>query len=64
MTALPISVKGVILREGRVLLLENERAEWDLPGGRPRPAEDDRAALAREVQEETGLEVEVGDFIE
>jgi len=53
-------VKGVLIRGGCVLLLLNERDEWDLPGGRPDPGEDHRAALAREVLEETGLAVEVG----
>lgn len=43
-----------------MLLLLNERGEWDLPGGRPDPGEDHRAALTREVREETGLKVEVG----
>jgi len=56
----PTSIKGVVLHQGRVLLLLNERDEWDLPGGRPDPGEDHRAALVREVQEETGLIVEVG----
>ena len=56
----PISVKGVLIHQGRVLLLLNERGEWDLPGGRPDPGEDHRAALKREVQEEAGLTVEVG----
>lgn len=56
----PISVKGVVIADGRVLLLRNERGEWDLPGGRPDAGEDHRAALRREVGEETGLDVEVG----
>jgi 8-oxo-dGTP pyrophosphatase MutT (NUDIX family) len=43
-----------------VLLLLNERDEWDLPGGRPEMGEDHRAALVREVLEETGLSVDVG----
>jgi 8-oxo-dGTP pyrophosphatase MutT (NUDIX family) len=55
----PISVKGVLIHQDRVLLLLNERGEWDLPGGRPDPGEDHRAALKREVQEEAGLTVEV-----
>src|SRR5689334_2404736 len=56
----PLSIKGVVIRDGRVLLLLNERGEWDLPGGRPDPGEDHRAALAREVREEAGLVVAVG----
>ena len=56
----PISIKGVVLDQRRVLLLLNERGEWDLPGGRPDAGEDHRATLVREVREETGLDVEPG----
>jgi 8-oxo-dGTP pyrophosphatase MutT (NUDIX family) len=56
----PLSIKGVLIHDGRVLLLLNERGQWDLPGGRPNPGENRRAALAREVREETGLDVAVG----
>src|SRR5471030_1246806 len=58
--SVPISIKGVLIHDGRVLLLLNDRGEWDLPGGRPDSGEDHRAALKREVREEAGLEVEVG----
>jgi 8-oxo-dGTP diphosphatase len=64
MSAHPISVKGVLIVEGRVLLLLNERGEWDLPGGRPDAGEGHRAALAREVREETGLSVEIGALLD
>ena len=60
----PLSIKGVLIHDGRVLLLLNERGEWDLPGGRPDPGEDHRAALAREVREETGLDVVVGALLD
>jgi 8-oxo-dGTP diphosphatase len=60
----PTSIKGVVLHQGRVLLLLNERDEWDLPGGRPDPGEDHRAALVREVREETGLAVAVGALVD
>src|SRR5215475_7638540 len=53
----PLSVKGIVIHDASVLLLLNERGEWDLPGGRPDPGEDQRAALRREVREETGVEV-------
>jgi len=64
MSPYPISIKGVLILDGRVLLLLNERGEWDLPGGRPDPGEDHRAALAREVREETGLDVVVGALLD
>jgi 8-oxo-dGTP pyrophosphatase MutT (NUDIX family) len=64
MSAPPLSIKGVVIDDGRVLLLLNERGEWDLPGGRPDPGEDHRTALAREVREEAGLAVEVGALLD
>ena len=64
MNAPPLSVKAIVLHQGRVLLLVNERDEWDLPGGRPEAGEDHRTALVREVLEETGLSVEIGDLID
>ena len=64
MSSHPISIKGVVIHDGRVLLLLNERGEWDLPGGRPDPGEDHRAALVREVREEAGLAVEVGALLD
>jgi 8-oxo-dGTP diphosphatase len=60
----PMSIKGVLIHDGCVLLLLNERDEWDLPGGRPDAGEDHRAALAREVREETGLAVEVSALVD
>jgi 8-oxo-dGTP diphosphatase len=64
MSAPPISVKGVLIHRDCVLLLLNERDEWDLPGGRPDPGEDHRTALKREVREEAGLAVEVGEALD
>ena len=64
MSSYPISIKGVVIHASRVLLLLNERGEWDLPGGRPDPGEDHHAALVREVREETGLAVEVGALLD
>ena len=59
-----LSIKGVVIHDGCVLLLLNERGEWDLPGGRPDPGENHLAALVREVREETGLAVDVGGLLD
>lgn len=56
----PVSVKGVLLDRGRVLLARNDRSEWELPGGRLEPGEDLATAVRREFAEETGLDVHVG----
>jgi uncharacterized damage-inducible protein DinB/8-oxo-dGTP pyrophosphatase MutT (NUDIX family) len=61
----PVSVKGVFSTpDGRVVLLKNERDEWELPGGRIEEGESASACLAREVEEELGLRVRVGALLE
>lgn len=57
---LPISVKGIALQGGRVLLLKNERSEWELPGGKLERGEGPEDCVAREVEEESGWKVRVG----
>jgi ADP-ribose pyrophosphatase YjhB (NUDIX family) len=51
--AFPVSVKGVLVRGGRVLLLKNEREEWELPGGKLELGEAPAVCVAREITEET-----------
>jgi 8-oxo-dGTP diphosphatase len=50
--------------QGRLLVVrranEPGRGQWSVPGGRVALEEDDRAAVRREVLEETGLHVLVG----
>ena len=61
---LPISVKGVVIQRGRVLVLRNERDEWELPGGRLDEGETPEEALVREIQEETGLSASVTSLVD
>jgi ADP-ribose pyrophosphatase YjhB (NUDIX family) len=56
---------GLLERDGRVLLVANQypnRSEllWNLPGGRQEWNETATMTVARELREETGLEVRVG----
>src|SRR5580693_2116640 len=62
--SLAVSVKGVLIEDGSVVLLENERGEWELPGGRPEPGEDPATCLVREFAEELGAAVAVGPIID
>ncbi|MFI0780060.1 NUDIX domain-containing protein [Streptomyces sp. NPDC021212] len=51
----PVSVKGVAIGgDGRVLLLRNERDEWELPGGRLELGETPEQCVSREIKEESG----------
>ena len=59
-----VSVKGVILHEGRVVLLKNERDEWELPGGGLERGESPEVCIAREIEEELGLRVRVGPILD
>ncbi|HEX3065930.1 MAG TPA: NUDIX domain-containing protein [Dongiaceae bacterium] len=54
-----VSVKGVIFLGDRVVLLRNEREEWELPGGRLESGEEPVSCLVREVKEELGIAVAV-----
>lgn len=58
--SLPLSLKGVLVMDGAVVLLQNERSEWELPGGRPETTDaDHRETVRREFNEELGIPVNV-----
>jgi len=54
--------------DGKILLLKRSKGKfnpkkWDLPGGTLEKGETLKEALLREIEEETGLEVEMGEII-
>ena len=63
-----VGVGAVIVQEGRVLLVrrghEPMKGRWTLPGGVLEVGESLAQGVAREVREETGLEVEVLELVE
>jgi 8-oxo-dGTP pyrophosphatase MutT (NUDIX family) len=62
--AFPVSVKGVAVQDGKVLLLENERGEWELPGGKLELGEDPPDCVVREISEEAGWQVSAGPLVD
>jgi 8-oxo-dGTP pyrophosphatase MutT (NUDIX family) len=60
----PVSVKGVVQIGNRLVLLENERGEWELPGGRLELGEQPPDALIREIDEELNIPVTIGQLLD
>lgn len=62
-----VGVGGVVIENGRALLVkrgsEPLRGEWSIPGGTLELGETLEEGVARELREETGLEVSVGELI-
>jgi len=54
----PVSVKGIVVRDGAVVLVRNRRDEWELPGGKLELGESPEHCVAREIEEELALDVE------
>jgi len=58
-------VAGLIVRDGRVLISQRRAdqslpLQWEFPGGKVEPGEAPVAALERELREELGAQVAVG----
>jgi 8-oxo-dGTP diphosphatase len=63
-----VGVGGVVIHEGRALLIkrgsEPLKDQWSIPGGTLELGESIQEGVRRELLEETGIEVRVGELIE
>ena len=62
-------VAAVIERNGQILIGQRKARgrhalKWEFPGGKVEPGEEPRAALARELREELGIDAQIGEEIE
>ena len=60
---------ALVFREGKLLITQRHADAhlgglWEFPGGKREPNETFEACLTRELQEELGIEVAVGELIE
>lgn len=59
-----ISVRGVVVRDKKMLLIATKRGDYIIPGGGIEEGETAEHALAREIEEETGYKtVAVNDYL-
>lgn len=64
MNVYPVSIKGVLFVNGMVVLVRNDRNEWELPGGHMDPDETQEQTLVREFREELSIDVEPAGLID
>jgi len=60
---------GLVFRQGKLLLTQRRQGAhlgglWEFPGGKREPSETFEACLARELREELGIEVAVGELVQ
>ena len=57
-----IAAAGIVINEkDEVLMIKNSRRGWEFPGGQVEVGENLITAVRREIMEETGIDVEVGE---
>jgi len=57
---------GIVMQDGKLLMIRQRRSygvHWELPSGYYEPGESYEQATAREVLEETGIEVDIGELV-
>ncbi|MES1186961.1 MAG: (deoxy)nucleoside triphosphate pyrophosphohydrolase [Myxococcales bacterium] len=65
----PLHVVGAAITQGHQCLIAQRgphgslAGKWEFPGGKVEPGESPTAALAREIAEELGFEISVGQFL-
>lgn len=65
MSAINVAFKAIIRKDNKILVIKRSGKEevfeklWDIPGGRMNFGEMPKESLAREIYEETGLEVNI-----
>ena len=60
-----VACRGIVVHDGKVLLTKTKvkDRDWTFPGGKLDDGELPEACVKREIREETGLDVDVGDII-
>jgi mutator protein MutT len=63
-----VDVAAAVIRRGSKVLIARRASgpragQWEFPGGKQEPGEDLPDCLAREIREELGMEVEIGDHL-
>ncbi len=54
---------GIVIKDGKILLSPQRNSGYDLPGGGVEISETLEEAVVREVKEETGIDVQVVNFV-
>jgi 8-oxo-dGTP diphosphatase len=60
---------AIVIEDGRVLVTQRKTGShlagaWEFPGGKVEAGEDPRQALRRELREELGIDVHVGEIVD
>lgn len=59
----PVSVKAKVVDNGRILIVKNERGEWDFPGGKIEGDDTVEITVIKEIKEEFGIDINVRNLL-